>query len=113
MARGPTLRIPNVAAALKGDDAIDFARDVRENPLISGRLVDVAFSADNLATARHGLGRRLRGGLVVGASTGHTDDLTVITPEAADAAGAAYDPDTLVTVSTQSNYTGTIRVWVF
>lgn len=111
MPRGPTLRIPNVSAPLTGADASDFAREVRENPLVSGRLVDIEFATSSLEAARHGLGRRYRGAIVVGASTGHDEDLTVITPQAAASAG--YDPATYVVVSTQANYTGTVRLWVF
>lgn len=111
MTRGPTLRVPNVDAPLKGSDTVDFARFLRELPILAGRLVDLEFATSNLEVVRHGLGRRYRGAIVVGASTGHDEDLTVITPQAASTAG--YDPATYVVVSTQANYTGTVRLWVF
>jgi hypothetical protein len=104
MSRGPSLRIPSVAGAVKGADAADFARRVGTEP----RYVDVTFTADTSAAARHGLGRRYIGGLVIGVSTGHASLIAVGTPES-----IVQDASEFFLVRAQTAYTGTVRVWVF
>jgi hypothetical protein len=108
MARGPLLRIPSVAAPIKGSDAVDVAR------LLGAEAVDVdvVFSAASDAIARHGLGRKYLGAVVIGITAGHTSGfIAAATPETTRSNG--YDPDTFILVKASAAYTGTVRLWVF
>lgn len=107
MARGPSFKIPSVAGAIKGADAVDFVRRVGAEP----RDVDVTFAAATTAIARHGLGRRYVGGSVIGVSAAHASNIAPATPESAAANG--YDPNTHIVVTAMTAYTGTVRVRVF
>jgi hypothetical protein len=106
MARGPTIRIPSVSGAVRGGDLADFARRVGAESVD----VDVAFDADIAAIARHGLGKRYSGGVIIGVSAAHDSNISVATPEAADDAG--YDPSVYVLVLANTAFTGTVKVWM-
>ena len=106
MARGPTIRIPSVSGAIKGGDLTDFARRVGAESVD----VDVTFAAATAAVARHGLGRRYSGGVIVGVSAAHASNIAVATPESATANG--YDPNVYVLVTANTAFTGTVRVWM-
>jgi hypothetical protein len=107
MARGPSIRIPSVAAGVKGADIADFARRVGAEPV----YIDVTFSASTGVFARHGLRRRYVGGIVVGTSAAHASNIAVWLPESTEALG--YDPAVYFAVNTNTAYTGTVKVWVF
>ena len=106
MARGPNIRIPNVAGGINGGDMVDFARRVGAESVD----VDVTFTAATAAIARHGLRRRYSGGVIVGVSAAHASNIAVKTPEACAADG--YDPAVYVLVTSNTAYTGTVRVWM-
>ena len=76
MARGPNIRVPNVAGGVRGGDVVGFARRVGADPVD----VDVEFTADTSAIKRHGLRRRYVGGIVIGVSEPHASDIAVGTP---------------------------------
>ena len=78
MARGPNIRVPNVAGGVRGGDVVDFARRVGADPVD----VDVTFAAATAAIARHGLKRRYVGGTVIGVSAAHASNIAVSTPDA-------------------------------
>jgi len=104
MARGPTIRIPHVGHGVKGGDIADFARRVGAEPVD----VDVAMSAATVGTALHGLNRRYLGGYIIGVTAGHASNIAVATPELSESMG--YDTTKLVVVTTQTAFTGTVRV---
>lgn len=97
MARGPYVRIPNVGGAVSGADIANFSREVGAEPVD----VDVVFDgAASAAVALHGGGRRYVGGIVIGVSFAHADNVAVVTPEQSDANG--YDPALYVYVTANS-----------
>lgn len=107
--RQPIIRIPSVGAPQTGADQVSFARDAAQNPLAGGRLVDATFAATNFGLARHGLGRRMRGAIVVGATAAHGSEFVAIVDDPV----ASFPQEEWLTLSSSTAYTGTVRVWVF
>ena len=103
-ARNPSIRISNVGGNVRGSDLVDFARQAGEQPV----YVAVVFSSATTATARHGLGRRYVGGMVISATAAHASNIVVATPEVAEAAG--IDPAVYVYLLASTSYTGTVTV---
>jgi len=106
VARGPNVRIPSLAGEVKGGDMVDFVRRTGAEPV----YVDVTFTAATAAIARHGLKRRYIGGVVIGVSAAHASNIACGTPESATANG--YDPAIYVLLTSNTAYTGTVRVWM-
>lgn len=110
MARGPTIRIPSIAGGVKGGDLADFARRVGKESV----EVTVTFSAATAAVARHGMGRRYLGGVIIWQSAQHTQSISVVDPAVAEASG--YDTSKYILVQAGSSggatFTGNVRVWV-
>lgn len=106
MSRGPSIRIPSVGQPLAGGDALDFVRRVGAEP----KNVDVVFAGTGTASARHGLGRRYVGGIVIGISEVHSSAFEAYLPEVAATNGV--DPTVYIQMCTKNNYTGTVRVRV-
>jgi len=102
--RSAPLRTPTIAGALRGEDVVDFARKAGADPVD----VDVVLAAATTGFARHGLGRRYVGGIVIGTTVAHASNIAVATP--AVAATAGYDPAIYVYVLANGAYTGTVRV---
>lgn len=115
MPRGPTMQIPNVNAPVKGADALDFARFLRECPIVNGRVVSVTFSASSTAQVRHGLGRRYAGAIVIGQTAQHTQSISAVDPATWELSG--NDPTVYLGVAAGSSggvtYSGTVYLWVF
>lgn len=115
MSRGPTLRIPAVGQAIKGADAVDFARDLRQFSMASGRLVTATFAAATTVSVRHGLKRRYVGAFIVGQSAQHTQSISAVDPVTWEASG--NDASVYLGVQAGSSggatHTGTVYLWVF
>lgn len=109
--RLPGIRVPNLAAPVRGEDVEAFAQQARRTPILDGRLVTVTFDAASSAQARHALGRAYVGAIVVGVSAAHASLIAAATPAIAEAAG--YDPKTHVHVLANGSYSGTVALWVF
>ena len=109
--RNATSRIPSLAGAVKGADIVDLARRVGQDPVD----IQITMTATPYGVARHGLGRRYVGGIVIGASVYHLSNMTVIMPDYADAylLTLGFTPATHVYVDTGTNYTGVVTVRVF
>lgn len=109
--RNATARIASVAGNVTGADVAELVRRVGQEPVD----VSITMSATAYGIARHGLGRRYVGGIIIGASVYHLSNITVIAPDYADTylATLGFSSRTHVYVDTGTNYTGVVVVRMF
>ena len=77
-------------------------------PVLSGQLLEVTFAGNDSVSVRHSLGRPYRGGFVVASTNPQTQPSIVpLAPK------LAADPKTFAVIGAESNWSGTVTMWVF
>lgn len=92
------------------DGLQSWASDIDACPLIRGRTVVVSMAGVTSAFARHGLGRRYVGAIVIGANATAVAPVAS-TPAVADAAGV--DSSEYVRLTCSASVTADFTLWVF
>jgi hypothetical protein len=111
--RNPAASIPSMGGGVRGGDVAGVLTAVRSCPVLDGRLTDVVLdgTTDEQPFA-HGLGRRYRGGIVVGYEGASVVVVKVLRPEWAESE-SGVDPAKYVVVLPSAASSATLTLWVF